>query len=399
MITATPVKDLNAQTPVDAPITTADKDNIEKDSTHNGISVCSRDKGMVMRRYARFGIDVVPLVTLTLAISFIAVAPFAPAQDASYTEVVYRIREDGRIVSVEEGWKIIKPDADITDEDLGAIAEQIKGESVGLDISECVNITNEGLAHIAGFDRIRALMLPSQISNAGMRHLSGLYGLEALGLNAVQISDAGISRLKWLEELRYLDLSFTLISDEALSTVYYIKKLETLNLSGTRITDAGLERIWSLTNLRNLSLRFCSRITGDGMRHLRPMQALERLDISYTNVCDKGVAYIAELPNLLVLHAARTQISDAGAADLRRMENLRSLNLFDTEISNIALQDMRWMTGLRKLDLSRTRITDEGLPLLRWMVDAETIILRRAPVTEEGMRELETLVPQLYIAE
>lgn len=357
---------------------------------------------MVMRRYTRPGIDVVPLVILATSLVFAATASFATAQDADYTELLYRLSEEGRVVLTEdptEAWRVIKPDAGISDDGLAIIAERIKGESVGLDLRECADISNEGLAHIAGFDRLRIILLPNHITNAGMRYISGLYGLEALGMNAARVSDAGIERLKWLEELRYLDLSFTLIGDEALSTVYFLKKLETLNLSGTRITDAGLERIWSLTNLRNLSLRFCSGITGHGMRHLRPMREMERLDISYTAVCDKGVAYVAELPNLVVFNAARTRISDAGAADLRKMENLRALNLWDTEISNAAFEDMRWMTELRRIDLSGARVTDEGLPLMRWMIDAETLILRHAPVTEEGMRELERLLPHLYITD
>ena len=92
------------------------------------------------------------------------------------------------------------------------------------------------------------------VPDAGLEILSGLTGLQQLGLNETQVSDAGLEHLKGLTSLQFL------------------------NLNDTQVTDAGLEHLQGLTNLQDLRLHH-TQFTLDGVRQLQ--EVLPKCKISH----------------------------------------------------------------------------------------------------------------------
>lgn len=136
----------------------------------------------------------------------------------------------------------------IDDRQLAALVAQLAGlNRVDLPVLYG-DITDDGLAHLAGLSNLVALDLfwCRRITDRGMVHLRGLTGLTSLGLSGTQVTDLGLARLTTLVNLARLDLSWC-----------------------AGITDAGLAYLRGLGRLVELDLRGCARVTARGVQSLQ----------------------------------------------------------------------------------------------------------------------------------
>jgi internalin A len=64
-------------------------------------------------------------------------------------------------------------------------------------VLNATQVTDAGLAHLSGLMTLERLTLvATQVTDAGLAHLTGLTGLETLNLSETQVTDAGISELQ-----------------------------------------------------------------------------------------------------------------------------------------------------------------------------------------------------------
>jgi hypothetical protein len=116
-----------------------------------------------------------------------------------------------------------------------------------------------------------------QMTDAGLKELKELKGLQRLYLGGTQITDAGLKELKELKGLQGLWLDDThQITDAGLKELKGLDGLRSLGLASTQITDAGLKHLKELKDLQRLILRG-TRITDAGLKDLK--QALPKTDI------------------------------------------------------------------------------------------------------------------------
>ena len=128
-------------------------------------------------------------------------------------------------------------------------------------------VTDDTLRRVGQLKRLGALYLPqTQVTNAGLQHLTGRTELASLDLSQTQVTDAGLQHLAALTQLNDLYLSQTQVTDAGLQHLAGLTGLGALDLSQTQVTDAGLRP------LAGLLARF------------------GRLDLSQTQVTKKGVA-------------------------------------------------------------------------------------------------------------
>ncbi len=83
-------------------------------------------------------------------------------------------------------------------------------------------------------------------------------------------------RIKTLSQLKWMMLSGTQVSDAGLAHLSKLTHLEELHLDGTQITDAGLISLKGLTSLRELDLSD-SRVSDVGVAKLQ--KTLPRCEI------------------------------------------------------------------------------------------------------------------------
>ncbi|HEV3165254.1 MAG TPA: hypothetical protein VGZ22_14605 [Isosphaeraceae bacterium] len=188
-----------------------------------------------------------------------------------------------------------------------------------LDLSDCDNITDSGLANIAGLKHLKVLSLSSnqeprlrsfgpKITDAGLVQLRGLTALRELSLRGSLVTDAGLANLADLTNLEVLELSSTVITDAGLRHISALKRLKRLTLRQTMVTDAGLAQIAGLTNL-------------------------EDLDLGSTNVSDSSVPLLSSLPRLTRLEMDHTRVTVTGWAALLSAHPTQEV-FIDAELSD-----------------------------------------------------------------
>ncbi|MDP6795702.1 MAG: hypothetical protein QGG00_09955 [Verrucomicrobiota bacterium] len=130
-------------------------------------------------------------------------------------------------------------------------------------------------------------------------------------------------------------------------------------LRGRDLTDAGLADVAKLGNVVELNLRD-TKITSDGLVHLKGLAKLTRL------------------------HLERTNVGDEGIANLARLNALEYLNLYGTKITDKSLDHLAGLKKLRQLYIWQTDVTDDGIAELKKALPAISI--------EKGI-ELTTVIP------
>jgi Leucine-rich repeat (LRR) protein len=138
-------------------------------------------------------------------------------------------------------------------------------------------IFNDGW--LSWFDRVRNVWLnETQVSDEGLKHLSGLTSLQKLWLQNTQISDEGLKHLNSMSNLIWLYLDNTQVSDEGLKSLTSLANLSWLALNDTQISNEGLKHLSDLTNLEILELQN-TQVTDEGVKELQ--KALPGCRIAY----------------------------------------------------------------------------------------------------------------------
>lgn len=273
---------------------------------------------------------------------------------------------------------LILIESGVTDEQLKVVGH-ISGLQ-NLDLRDCA-ISNAGLAHLTGLEKLRALRLSGKsgattVDDAGMESVAKLTNLRALLLDYLWISEVGLAELAPLKDLSELYLSQTLVGDEALDVLKQFPKLSKLRLSRTQVTSQGLEKLVPLSGLTEVDLSECSQIFDDGMTHLGQVTSLKRLNLWRVALTDYGVEQLAPLVNLEWLNLDNTQLSDAGLDALKNMDKLTFLHLGSTAISDAGLPKLAHLKSLRDLKVTRTAVTEEGVMKLKEQLPETDIQLK-----------------------
>ena len=164
----------------------------------------------------------------------------------------------------------------------------------GLEFLEVVDVHN---AHIKGFNCVKLKKAvfkncdkwPGEFLDELPWSLKCLIIMEC-GNKISNRAWANMQRMNELEELLIPNPIFlsNFINDEDVKFLQFMAKLTVLDLSGSEITDATIPLIATLKLLRKLNLADCVDITALGFERLEGL-ALESLNLSNTNVTDKGV--------------------------------------------------------------------------------------------------------------
>ena len=118
--------------------------------------------------------------------------------------------------------------------------------AVQVDLSNCPQITDAGLAHLRGHNSICMLRLDrTGVTDAGIKHLAGMTSLEALDLSFTGVSDSGLSDLSDLKLDRLFDLHLvaTRISDKGFEQLGGLSGLRYVTVGGTRVTHDGEKKL------------------------------------------------------------------------------------------------------------------------------------------------------------
>ncbi len=204
--------------------------------------------------------------------------------------------------------------------------------------------------------------------------------------------DGEIQSAKWRRSNKCysLNLSGFEVGDDDLRHLAPIDSIERLVLWGTNVTDAGLTHIQSLENLRFLGLSH-RPITDRGLEQLRNLRKLKELHLWNTRITDRGLDNLEAMTELETLWLGETRVSDAGLKHLSKMVELRKLVLDRTSITGSGLSELDHLTQLRELHLQSTKVSDEQLAHLKLFPALEVLTMGGTSVTDKGLIHLKCL--------
>ena len=191
-------------------------------------------------------------------------------------------------------------------------------------------VEGPGLAAVTGLRELRLENTP--LKSDGLRMAAGMADLEVLSLRYSDVTNAGLAHLAGLGKLRELDLKGVDIGDEGLKTLAGMGQLEILDLSYGRFTAGGFGALAGLKNLKKLWLDQ-TRVNNESMAVLAGMGKLESVSLEYTAVGDAGFGKLGGLGGLRELRLDHTELTDASVAVMAGFRGLRYLDVYHTSIT------------------------------------------------------------------
>lgn len=216
-----------------------------------------------------------------------------------------------------------------------------------LDATKCDSIEWSGLQFFkdSNVSLVKFPIKTSRVNDEDLRYVAMLDNQTSLKLPGSLLTGSGLKYLEGLK-LRDLVLDWTQLSDpDAFVSLGKLKTLKRLALNDSR----G----WSGDDIAPL-------------RHLR----LQELQISRTDLLDKGAAWVGQMRTLKILNASSCGITDNGMRALARLK-------------------------LKKLDVNGNNIKTDGILALRQMRTLNSLTVTSAPVMKRAIAELRKTNPKL----
>lgn len=191
--------------------------------------------------------------------------------------------------------------------------------------------------------------------------------------------------LKSLPELRMLSLRATQVDDSLLPVIAeYNQKLELLYLTGTKITDEGVQHLRRLKNLKELAL-IVNALSDRTIDVIVELTALETLLLSPMNLNSRALTRLASLPELRSLTIIEEFFASYEYWHGRREHSVGGLlsrpPLFDKEHGE-ALAKIK---SLDHLCLGRIRLSDEFLAALSKSSSIQELIVLKCYVSDQAI--------------
>jgi hypothetical protein len=269
-------------------------------------------------------------------------------------------------------------------------------------ISEASN-ADELAAHVGNLrDLEKVRFSRTDLTNDGLRHLSGLVRLKELcidGIDRSTITSAGLAHLSAMPQLEYLYIEDARGLDLAAFTcIAHVPSLRKLTLCGGRFSDADLEPLAALVNLEELSLSECNRLDGTFCNELIGLPRLRDLSFGEEDghVTDEGLASIAKLSYLDDL-SVTGQFTDAGLRHLVALQRLSSLFVQSENVTAESVSVVARLPKLNSLHLDTPKLMDDCVSDLLHCSALETMVFRRSAISDAGLRKLRADLPNCLV--
>lgn len=180
------------------------------------------------------------------------------------------------------------------------------------ELDTTVGLALDGLAFLPSLS-----LKGDQVSDETCRKFENCLSLRSLTLEGTEITDEGIRRIAAARSLRSLEISSMRVSDAACRELAKHAHLRELDLKSAELTDLGLKELASLRTLRTLNLNNNKAITKDGLAHLASLPSLQMLHVTDTAIDDQAVDVLASLSRLRIIDVRSTKLSSQGALRLK----------------------------------------------------------------------------------
>jgi hypothetical protein len=179
---------------------------------------------------------------------------------------------------------------------------------------------DDALAKLSTQTKVKTLQIGGeQVNDRNLAHVGKLTSLEELIIfPGTDVSDAGLAHLAGLKRLRIFLLSNSRLTDDGLASLASLTNLEELVLDGAGFSDRGIAHLMGMTRLESLSLGGGQHtITNAGLKSLESMRNLKTLNLSGWKITDEGVDRLLRLKMLKTVYLEGTSVTEVGRSKLK----------------------------------------------------------------------------------
>ena len=200
----------------------------------------------------------------------------------------------------------------------------------------------------------------------------------------LQYSPAGEFDLGFLlsfPDLKHLNLGATTISDGHIEAVVAkMDSLEFLNVSGTQITDRGISFLHRCQRLETLRLTR-TKVEGHGFKKVANLPHLSHIDADGAPFDNDALKWISTCRNLKQLRASSDNITDPGIGYLHAASRLEYLNLIG-RFSDEGVAGLATLPRLQCVFLQSDRLTNESVHMFYSAHDFKAVEISGANVSQ-----------------
>ncbi len=234
--------------------------------------------------------------------------------------------------------------------------------------------------------------------------------LETLTVGGELFGDKHLARLAESRRLRTVVLDSTNVSAEALAAFRKQRPEVEVLLSNRRaltaLDAAGFYYVEPRTalsgdptpdaaDLEITAAHVPDPVNDDGLKCLKWLPDLRRLEIASPNVTDAGLGHVLSLRNLESLSLIRTKVTEAGLARLRELPKLASVDLHDCALGDVGLAHLLALRSLKTLQVynqaSRFAVAPSSSSAATAEHPLELLVLDGTQVTDAGLAGVPTM--------
>jgi serine/threonine protein kinase len=181
---------------------------------------------------------------------------------------------------------------------------------------------------------------------------------------------------------------------DTLFFINHLTGLKSVDVSLTDVSDKDLQHIADLPNLEILSVKDAPEVTPAGLLHIKRLKQLKELQINKLNPVSPVIAALKGSTALVNLSVRSTALSDDDLAIIASLPNLAELdaaackNITDKGVARLASAQ-----NLEQLNIERTQVTAASIDTLRKLPKLRCLWVSKNNWKEADQRRLERALP------
>jgi hypothetical protein len=245
------------------------------------------------------------------------------------------------------------------------------------------------------------------LSQAGARVKTGADGAvtEVYCKDSSALTPEHYKAIGGLRKLRVLTLyNRCTLNDETLALLSGLESLEELQIDGAKFSDEGMKAFAGLKSLRKCTffhVLMKEKFTGSGVAHLAGLPKLETFGCGGSSFNDEGMAACATLPRLRELRIWHTLATDAGVATLAGMTTLKIIHLgpqFSPKITDAGVAALAAIKSLETVSVMETRLSwEKSLSKMKELPSLKLLELHLDEIADEDLARLKAELPSVKV--
>ena len=263
-----------------------------------------------------------------------------------------------------------------------------------------------GFAALAKLTQLDGLVLqpddfpPASFKPADVGALKSLSHLEMLAIGTTSAKNSGdllaygdaiLATAAEMPRLRQLTIRGIGTAADGLEAFAKAAHLQELHLDQVVLNDRALAAIGEMKELRKLELGGKGIVSDAVLAKLAGLPQITELSFSGSGMTDDALRQLANLRDLEILRLPDSKITGTGLAAFDNLKHLKDITLANSPFDDDGAEALRGLPTIEWLNLAKTKITDRALDAIAALPNLHMVTLDGTSVTADGLMKLRDL--------